>query len=125
MDIQRSYAQAFSPDVNNTKDFGNIILKSDIEAKNTVWDNWMNGFSGWNKKLEDYLALKQPLKGVMINYSLGDSYQWIPEGCKYLMGLMDEKKIKYTTETFTGGHIVPSSGIKDYFVPFFNEKLTY
>jgi pimeloyl-ACP methyl ester carboxylesterase len=124
-DISRSYAQAFSPDVNNTEDYGNIIQASDIEAQNTVWQDWMNGFSNWDQKLDDYLALDKPLKAIEITYSDSDYYKWIPRGCSDLLGLMEERDINYLSDTFTGGHIVPWDAIEKYFVPFFGENLTY
>lgn len=124
-DVNQSYAQAFSPDVNNTNDYGNIIKDSDVEAKNSIWEDWMNGYSNWGQKLDDYLALNKPLKSIKITYSLGDSFQWIPGGCEYLAGLLKEKNMDYSTDTFVGGHVVPASAIEDYFVPFFGDNLSY
>ena len=124
-DVKRSYAQAFSPDQNNTKFYGNIISDADIEAKNTVWKNWMDGYSNWGQKLEDYLALNTPLAAIEINYSEADSFSWIPGGCQYLAELMKEKNISYTINKFDGGHIVPRNAMEVNFVPFFGEHLTY
>lgn len=124
-DVNLSYAQAFSPDVNNKAEYGNILTDSDVKAQNKVWSDWMSGYSNWDQKLEDYLALNKPLKSIMINYSNGDSFSWIPSGCEYLMKLMDEKKISYSSNVFDGGHIVPQDAVEKYFVPFFGKNLTY
>lgn len=124
-DISRSYAQAFSPDVNNTKDYGNMLQASDIEARNTVWQEWMNGFSNWDQKLDAYLALDKPLKAIEVTYSEGDYYKWIPRGCSDLLGMMENGGINYQSDIFDGGHIVPKDAIEKYFIPFFGENLTY
>lgn len=124
-DVNRSYAQAFSPDVKNTTDYGNILKDSDVKAKNKVWSDWMSGYSNWGQKIEDYLALNKPLKSIMITYSNADSFTWIPDGCTYLMKLMDEKKINFSSDVFDGGHIVPQNAVDKYFIPFFSKNLTY
>lgn len=125
MDVKKTYAQAFSPNLKDKDNYGNIIQTSDIEAKNKVWQEWMNGFSNWDQKLADYLALNQPLKSIMITYSDMDGYDWIPRGCVDLMGQMKQNGINYSTDKFTGGHIVPSDAVEKYFVPFFGESLSY
>ncbi len=124
-DVNISYAQAFSPNTEDTENYGNIIKEADVEAKNSVWEDWMNGYSNWGQKLDDYLALDKPLKAIEIAYSLEDSFTWIPGGCQYLAGLLKEKNINYSSIKFDGGHIVPYDGIESYFVPFFGENLTY
>jgi enterochelin esterase-like enzyme len=124
-DVSRSYAQAFSPDVKNTTDYGNILKDSDVEAQNKVWSDWMSGYSNWGQKIDDYLALNKPLKSIMITYSNGDSFSWIPTGCTYLMKLMDDKKINYSSDVFDGGHIVPPNAVDKFFIPFFGKNLTY
>jgi S-formylglutathione hydrolase FrmB len=122
-DISESYAQAFSPDVNNTADYGNVIRASDIIARNRVWQDWMNGFGNWDKKLDAYLALNKPLKAIEITYSNEDSYRWITRGCINLLKLMEERKIGYLSDTYAGGHIIPGDAIEKYFIPFFEETL--
>lgn len=125
IDVKKSYAQAFSPNEENKTDYGNILTDSDITAKNKVWEDWMNGYSNWGTKLDQYLALKKPLKSIMINYSIADSFSWIPGGCEYLVDLFEEKKINYFVNKFNGGHIVPQDAMGSYFVPFFGENLEY
>ncbi len=124
-DVKRSYAQAFSPDVNNTQFYGNIIKDSDVEEKNAVWEDWMNGYCNWEQKVDDYLALNTPLKSIMIAYCPEDVFSWIPSGCEYLAGLYKKKDVNYSTYIFSGGHIVPTDAIETNFVPFFGENLTY
>jgi S-formylglutathione hydrolase FrmB len=124
-DVKKCYAQAFSPDTTNTKDYGNILTDSDIEAKNSVWKNWMDGYSNWNTKVDDYLALNNPLKSIMITYSQEDYFKWIPGGCEYLNQILKDKNVNYSTDQFAGGHIVPDDAIEKYFVPFFGENLSY
>lgn len=124
-DIKKTYAQAFSPNTEDTENYGNIIKKEDIEAKNQVWKDWMNGFSNWNQKVSDYLALKQPLKSIMINYSKEDYYSWIPGGCEYLTAILKDNNISYSSDLFSGGHIVPGDAVEKYFGPFFDENLSF
>jgi S-formylglutathione hydrolase FrmB len=124
-DVKKTYAQAFSPNLKDTKNYGNIIQDSDIKAKNQVWKDWMNGYSNFDQKIKDYLALKKPLKSIMINYSEKDYFDWIPRGCEDLIDQLEENGINHSSNTFIGGHIVPYDAVKMYFVPFFSENLNY
>lgn len=124
-DVNKSYAQAFSPNPGDPINHGNIISAKDIQDKNTTWSDWMNGYSNWGKKLEDYVALNKPLKAIKLAYSPQDSFPWIPTGCKYLADLLEKNSVNYSTQEFDGGHVVPLDGIENYFIPFFGENLTY
>jgi len=119
--VKHSYAQAFSPNMDNEEVHGNIPEFTGTSEDNQIIEDWLNGFSGWNKKVDDYLALNQPLKGLMIAYSDTDFYPWIPKGCEYLSEILDKKEIPHTVSTYSGGHIVPNNAVKDYFIPFFNK----
>jgi len=120
-----AYAQAFSPNVNDTVKFGDVPILSGTDEDNVIVQNWKNGFGNINKKVDTYISLKKPLKGIKIIYGEADSYKWIPSGCKYLAKVLDEKGIKYSMESFTGGHSIPTSVMTKYFIPFFNETLEY
>lgn len=119
--VTKSYAQAFSPNMDINEVFGNIPEFSGTEEDDKIINDWINGFSGWNKKSQDYLALNIPLNDIKIAYSEDDSYNWIPKGCKYISEIFNENGIIHSTDLFNGGHNVPFSAVSDYFIPFFND----
>jgi len=123
--FKTAYAQTFSPNVNDTVNFGDIPKFSGTEEDNKIVENWNNGFGNINEKIDAYIGLKNPLKGIKIIYGDADNYKWIPSGCNYLTKILSEKGIKYSIDTFSGGHAIPNNIISKYFVPFFNETLDY
>lgn len=123
--FRQSYAQAFSPDPDNTEYLGNIPELSGTKEDNKIVVNWENGFGNLTKKVEDYFALNKPLKAIKIVYGEYDSYSWIPRGCEFLSKALEQKGIEHTIEKLPIAHSLPSEVVDKYFVPFFNENLEY
>lgn len=124
--IRRSYAQAFSPDVEKAEGFSSIPEFSGTKEDKKVIAQWLSGFSNWGNKLDYYLSLNKPLSGIKVVYGKTDQYSWIPLGCEYLAKLCEEKGILNSEfVSFSGGHMIPPTVPNEYFIPFFNEHLNY
>jgi S-formylglutathione hydrolase FrmB len=123
--FKRAYAQAFSPNVNDTVNFGSVPELSGTDKDNAIVRNWENGFGNIKQKVDNYISLNKPLKSIKIIYGEFDNYEWIPNGCKYLSKLLDDKGIEHSIESFKDGHIIPSDASENYIIPFFNENLIY
>lgn len=123
--FQMAYAQAFSPNVDHTDTYGNIPELSGTPEDDAIVANWENGFGNINQKVDAYLVLNKPLKGIKIIYGEKDGYSWIPRGCKSLSTYLDEHEIDYSIESLPYGHIIHPQVIENYIVPFFNQNLSY
>ena len=123
--FKRAYSQAFSPNENDTKTYGNIPQLTGTTEDNAIVADWENGFGNINQKVEDYIALNNPLKAIKIVYGDRDNYDWIPRGCEFLSKSLDEHGIEHVSESFNGGHRMPSQVIEKYIVLFFNDNLVY
>lgn len=120
-----AYAQTFSPDVTNTRIYGSIPELSGTPEDNIIVKNWENGYGNISQKIDDYIALQNPLKAMKIIYGENDSYPWIPKGCEFFSARLSEKGITHSIESFPYGHILHPQVVKNYIVPFFNENLEY
>ena len=120
------YGRAFSPKLKDKeKKYANIPTMDHSSADMKIVKQWENGFGNLNKKLDDYLALKTPLKAIKIIYGKADSYEWIPRGCKFLAKCMDKRKIKYEIQSHSLAHAFPIDVIEGQIVPFFDKNLAY
>ena len=120
------YGRAFSPNVDaEDENYANIPTMDNSAADQKIVEDWYNGFGNINQKLDDYLALNKPLKAIKIIYGETDSYDWIPNGCKFLAQCMDERNIDYVMGTHKLGHILPVGAEENEIVPFFNDNLIY
>ncbi len=120
------YGRAFSPKLKDKeKIFANIPTMDHSSADQKIVKQWENGFGNLNKKLDDYLALKTPLKAIKIIYGKADPYEWIPRGCEFLAKCMDDRKIKYEMQSHSSAHILPSDIIEGQIAPFFGNNLAY
>lgn len=122
---QVSYAGAFAPNVNDTENYGYIPELSGTPEDNKIVKDWENGFGNINQKLDAYLALNKPLRGIKIIYGELETYPWITNGCLFLSDCLKERSIEHSIERTSYGHVVPLEVMDDYFLPFFNENLVY
>lgn len=124
-EVKHSYAQAFSPNSDSEKDFGNIPDFSGSKEDNAILADWDSGYGCWGEKLDQYLSLDTALKCIQVNYSPTDEFAWITEGCQYFGDLMKDRNITYELNEFKGGHIVPLNSFVDYFIPFTEKYLSF
>lgn len=123
--VKKAYAQAFSPNPDVPNILGNIPEFSGAEVDNAIVEDWNNGYGNWAAKIDAYLALNTPLKGIQINYSDTDSYAWIPDGCKDFSRLLTERDIEHTLTEFSGGHVVPEDAVENFYAPFYKDTLAF
>lgn len=97
----------------------NIPKRDGTQEDNELIGRWESGFAQWDKKIEAYLALNKPLRAIGMSSGERDKYGWIPEGTKYLSGLLDEKGIEHTMFSFNGGHSAPPEVMEEHLFPFF------
>lgn len=119
-----AYGQAFSPDI-NAKSYCHIPKMDGTAEDNVIAGQWENGFGNLKAKLDAYLALGKPLKGIGLSYGKTDSYGWIPTGTKYFSELLTQNSIENALFTFDGGHQQPPNAIANLLAPFFNTNLQY
>ncbi len=122
--FKASYARAFAPNP-DAELLGDIPAMDGSEADNAVIEQWKNGFGNLPEKLNAYLALGTPLRGIGLCYGTKDNYGWIPKGTAYFSSLLEGKGIAHTLYTFTGSHTQPTDGMTEHLLPFFNETLIY
>ena len=120
----RDYARAFAPS-KASEPYGIIPELDGTDEDNIIVDQWLNGFGKLNDKIDAYLALGKPLKGIGLCYGSSDYYTWIQRGTQYFSDALDAKGIDHTLYVFPGGHNPPPRSIEDHIVPFFNEHLSY
>ena len=90
-----------------------------------IVEKWENGFGNLKAKIADYLAKKEKLKALRIEYGTNDSYPLIPSGCAYFAGLLKENSIAFRLTTFDGGHSILEPTIEKSVPPFFYENLIF
>lgn len=120
----RSYSRAFAPDTDSDT-LGHIPSLNGSDEDNAIVEKWKTGFGNLDEKLDAYLALGIPLKGMGFSYGTEDYYNWIPAGTQYFSDLLTEQGIENTLFVYKGGHTQPPESIKAHIVPFFNEFLTF
>lgn len=124
-DTKQSYAQSFSPNTEDTVNYGNIPVFDGSEEDNKVIEQWIDGYGNLENKVEDYLSLNTPLKCIQLNYSDDDTYVWVPGGCASLTNILNDNNINNSVKKFPGGHLIPSDCFEDYLIPFFDEYLAF
>lgn len=121
--VKKAYAQAFSPNLEDTENYGNIPEFSGTAEDNAIIEDWINGYGNIHQKVDRYLELDDSLTAVEIVYGTKDEYPWIPRGCEFLASYLNEKNIPLTLEVTSSNHSVPYNIVEKYLVPFFNENL--
>ncbi len=119
----KAYSMAFA--YNTTPPYESIPLRDGSQTDNALLERWESGFGNWREKLDAYLALDTPLTAIGLNYGTSDGYRWIPEGIKYLSGLLEEEGVEHILYTFEGGHVIPKNELSDHLLPFFREALVW
>lgn len=116
-----AYGAAFAPNPAKPFPHADILTVDGYETDVAVREKWENGYGNWETKLEDYLKKEDRLKAIRIQYGVNDSYRWIPEGCRYLSGLMTQKGIEHELLEFEGGHILNARIWRKDIFPFFGK----
>ncbi len=119
----KAYSLAFA--YNSTPPYETTPLRDGSDSDNALLERWEAGFGDWEEKLQAYQALKTPLQAIGLSYGINDSYGWIPEGTKYLSGLLDKAGIEHTLFSFEGGHAMPPNTMEDHLLPFFQASLSW
>lgn len=120
----KAYGRAFAPNTEK-EELCDIPTLDGSEEDKVICDKWLNGFGHLEEKVDHYLALNQPLKGIQIIYGARDYYSWIPSGCQYLSELMTERGIDHTLTEEAGGHTIPINFIENYVIPFYSNTLSF
>lgn len=123
--VKISYGQVFSPNDDPSKHYANIPEETGTTEDNKIMDDWDKGYGDWKRKINDYLALNTPLKGIQINYGAIDQFTWIPNGCKFFSSVLSTNNVEHELNELDGGHGVPVDAIENYYVPFLEEHLKY
>lgn len=120
----RPYGATFAPDP--TADSLMVPIDPEIplaEQDPAVVAAWESGYGALTAKVDAYLAGESRLTEVHIAVGSADVYPWIPEGCAYLLGLLDEAGVATSSEVFEGGHGLDPGFAADY-VAFFSRTLS-
>jgi S-formylglutathione hydrolase len=122
-----AYGAAFVPDPASPV-FMKLPYISDsgkLTLDPAIWKLWEDGFGGIPEKLATYGSNLKQLRAIGIDYGTFDEYPWIPEGCRYFVGLASKAGLKVTEATFEGDHQGSlDSRIADFMIPFFAANLT-
>lgn len=124
-EVKRSYAQAFSPNEDSTRYFGNIPTFSGTEEDNAILAEWDRGYGCWEEKVDTYVKDGAGLNGIQIVYGKSDNFKWIPEGCVFLADTFQDKGVECELTEFQGGHSVPYNSFVTYFIPFTEKYLKF
>ncbi len=123
--VKISYGQVFSPNDDPKKEYANIPERTGTPEDNKIMEDWDKGYGDWERKINEYIALNIPLKGIQINYGKTDSFKWIPDGCKFFSSVLETNNIEHELNEFESGHIVPFGSMDKYIVPFLEKHLSY
>lgn len=121
-----AYGATFSPNLETGYPHAEKPLFNGTEQDSLVIENWKNGFSFFDKKVNNYLASTPRLKRIALDYGSTDYYGWIPRGCVFLANIFEEKNIPYDIHPRSpGAHEVNINTVKGYMLPFFSENFSY
>ncbi|MGD2034783.1 MAG: alpha/beta hydrolase-fold protein, partial [Bacteroidales bacterium] len=102
-----AYGSAFSPDADGSPPYINYLYdrQGDEYVRNKENQvNYEQGFGNLIAKVNRYEENLKKLNALCIDYGKNDGYEWIPEGCRYFSGLLNEKGIKHSLTEFDGDH---------------------
>ncbi len=102
-----AYGAAFAPDPELGPPFFDYPLQNvngRLRTIKPVWNLWKNGLGDWREKIAQYHDNLSRLHGIVIDYGIEDSYEWIPEGSEYLSKQLFEAGIPNQIYKFEGGH---------------------
>lgn len=123
--VKTAYAAAFSPNTTLEYPYANII-NSAYDTANVGYDDWVNGYGGFDQKISDYKSNLEALKGIVIDYGIYDSFPWIPEGCEYVSEQLEIQNIDHTLRTHEGDHGDQlKSQLRNFILPYFSETLEF
>jgi S-formylglutathione hydrolase FrmB len=119
----RPYGATFAPDPSTESYMVPIDPVVPLaEQDPTVVAAWESGYGALTTKLDAYLAGEERLTEVHIAVGTTDVYPWIPEGCAYLLGLLEEAGVSASSDVFEGGHSLDPGFAVDY-VAYFSRTL--
>lgn len=120
-----AYAAAFAPDPEATAPPWGRLLDPDLpfdQQDPTVVAAYERGFGNLPEKIADYLAKPDRLSHIRVSYGSQDVYPWIPSGCDYFVGLLQQADVPHSLRTFAGGHDVDADFIDHDFVGYFSSQ---
>lgn len=121
--FEESYGAAFSPDPKAESPYAHVPKFDGTKADKAVIAGWEQGFGDLEGKVKAYMALPDKLAGIHIVYGKADTYNWIPNGCVYLSGLLTKNNIQNDLVPFNGGHMVDVLLLNNDMLPFFAKTL--
>jgi S-formylglutathione hydrolase FrmB len=124
-DFKSAYGAAFAPAMDKPEPHADIPSFDGSAADNLVVAKWENGFGNLKGKIAEYLAKKDRLQAIHIEYGTSDGYKWIPAGCEYLARLLKENTIPCELTTFSGGHSITRGTMSGSVIPFFCRNLRF
>lgn len=125
LSFKQAYGAAFAPDPSIEDPFAGIPEDGSSAHDKDILKKWENGFGNLKSRLDDYLAKKDKLRAIRIDYGRSDMYPWIINGCKYFSELLTSKGIAHEFHPFEGGHdIYENTAVKE-LAPFFSRNLIF
>ncbi|EGU34358.1 putative esterase [Vibrio sp. N418] len=98
-----AYAAAFAPNP-NSKD-GKLWHEWDASDPAVV-KMWQSGYGDIDQKIEAYLLKPDKLTSIYVEYGSEDSFQWIPEGSRYLVQALSSKGVNVGEYDHGSGHVI-------------------
>ncbi len=124
-----AYGVAFSPNPNTNPPFINYLYdkKDEKIVKNEKnWEAYESGFGNLEEKVKKYEKNLLSLKAIYIDYGTNDEYTWIPEGCEYFSGLLDNNNIEHKLLKHEAGHGDNlRERLEKFMLPSFSEQLQF
>jgi S-formylglutathione hydrolase FrmB len=105
----RSYGAAFAPDLSLESPYSRAPASA--EADPDLYKAWYAGFGDIEGKLKSYLAGKERLSAIRIDYGEADGYAWIPTGARYVAEAMKAAGLPVAIQGWSTTAHSPSSEI--------------
>ncbi len=117
-----AYASAFAYDIEEGVPYIRLPEKSlDGEYQNDeAYDLYVDGFGGWEQKIQKYRESFMGLEGFVIDYGEQDELRWIPEGSRALSAILTDERIPHQLLPYEGTHTSRiAERFKNSLLPFF------
>ncbi len=89
-----------------------------------VFQRYAAPLGDWSGRIEAYRKGPRHLRGLVLDYAVGDGYTWIPRGTRHVSALLDAAGVPHRLLWHVGGHEdrLPER-FRDHILPFFSDTL--
>ena len=122
-----AYGASFAPDTSKTVpfiDYPYSVDNGQLILHTAAWNRYERGFGDLANKVEQHKDNLRRLAAIGIDVGRKDEYAWIPRGCEYFSGLLNDAGVPHQLITHDAAHQDQlRSRIEGHMLPFFARVL--